>query len=357
MNLNPPTEHQLLVFWVSLLVILAVARLFGALMQRIGQPSVVGELAAGLIIGPSVLGRLSPDTFGWLFPDDDVQTGMLFTVGWIGVLLLLVATGFETDLGLIGRLGKAATFVSAGSLIVPAVAGFLVGWYIPVAFVGGETERYIFALFIAAALSISSLPVIAKILGEMGLMRRNFGQLTLAAGMANDVVGWIALGVIAGLAQAGGIKLDKLAITIGGLFLFFGLAFTLGQRVVDSSLRRVRANGDDPLSGNRAIRTAVNAAESFATKLGATHTTIVQADENVAARIVSTAKDVGSDIVILAGTSRNGGEDLFLGHTIHHALENLDQTVVIAVTPSSTPTIEVAADDVPVSNEPELVGV
>lgn len=249
MNLNPPTEHQLLIFWVGLLVILVTARLLGYLMQRIGQPAVIGELAAGLVLGPSFLGRLAPDVFGWLFPADDVQTGMLFTVGWLGVLLLLVATGFETDLGLIGRLGKAATAVSAGSLLVPAIAGLLVGWLIPTTFVGGGTERYIFALFIAAALSISSLPVIAKILSEMGLMRRNFGQLTLAAGMANDVIGWIALGFIAGLAQAGGVELGKLAFTVGGVVIFFIAAFTVGQRGVDAALRRVRIGGDDPLAG------------------------------------------------------------------------------------------------------------
>ena len=249
MTLNPPTEHQLLVFWVGLLVILVTARILGRLMQRIGQPAVVGELAAGLLLGPSLLGRIAPGVTDWLFPADDVQTAMLFTVGWIGVLLLLVATGFETDLGLIRRLGRAATLVSAGSLIVPAAAGFAVGWFIPVAFVGGDTDRYIFALFIAAALSISSLPVIAKILSEMGLMRRNFGQLTLAAGMANDVIGWIGLGFIAGLAQAGGVKLDKLAFTVIGVTLFFVLAFTVGQRVVDASLRRVRANGDNALAG------------------------------------------------------------------------------------------------------------
>ena len=249
MNLNPPTDHQLLVFWVALLLILVTARVLGSLMQRIGQPAVVGELAAGLLLGPSLLGAVASDVTDWLFPADDVQTAMLFTVGWLGVLLLLVGTGFETDLGLIQRLGRAAVFVSAGSLIVPAAAGFAVGWFIPVSFVGDETERYIFAMFVAAALSISSLPVIAKILGEMGLMRRNFGQLTLAAGMANDVIGWIGLGFIAGLAQAGGVKLDKLAFTVGGVAVFFLVAFTIGQRLVDASLRRVRANGSDPLAG------------------------------------------------------------------------------------------------------------
>lgn len=249
MELNPPSEHQLLVFWVGLLVILVAARGLGALMRRVGQPAVVGELLAGLVLGPSILGKIAPDITDWLFPADDAQTAMLFTVGWLGVLLLLVATGFETDLGLIRRLGRAATTVSAGSLLVPAAAGLAVGWFIPSTFVGDDTERYIFALFIAAALSISSLPVIAKILSEMGLMRRNFGQLTLAAGMANDVIGWIALGFIAGLAQAGGVKLDKLAFTVIGVILFFGLAFTVGQRVVDRALRNVRSNGDDPLAG------------------------------------------------------------------------------------------------------------
>ena len=249
MELNPPSEHQLLVFWVGLLVILVAARGLGALMRRIGQPAVVGELLAGLVLGPSILGKVAPGVTDWLFPADDAQTAMLFTVGWLGVLLLLVATGFETDLGLIRRLGKAATTVSAGSLVIPALAGLAVGWFIPNSFVGDDTERYIFALFIAAALSISSLPVIAKILSEMGLMRRNFGQLTLAAGMANDVIGWIALGFIAGLAQAGGVKLDKLAFTVIGVTVFFGLAFTIGQRMVDRALRNVRSNGDDPLAG------------------------------------------------------------------------------------------------------------
>ncbi len=249
MNLNPPSEAQLLVFWVGLLVILVAARALGAVARRVGQPAIVGELAAGLLLGPSILGRVAPDVAGWLFPDDDAQTAMLFTVGWIGVLLLLVVTGFETDLNLIRRLGNAATTVSTGSLVVPAVAGLAVGWLIPTAFVGGDTERYIFALFFAAALSISSLPVIAKILSEMGLMRRDFGQLTLAAGMANDVVGWVGLGFIAGLAQAGEFKLDKLAFTVLGLLVFFVLAFSIGQRVVDSSLRKVRAQGNDPLAG------------------------------------------------------------------------------------------------------------
>lgn len=243
-NLEPPSEHQVLVFFAAFALILVVARALGAVARRFGQPAVIGELSAGLVLGPSLLGRVAPDATDWLFPDDSAQTAMLFTVGWLGVMFLLVSTGFETDLGLIRRLGSAAATVSIGSLVVPLIIGFGAGWFMPSVFLGDDTERYVYALFIAAALSISSLPVIAKILSEMGLMRRNFGQLTLAAGMVNDVIGWIMLGFVAGLAR-GGLKVDKLAVTLIGLVVFFAFAFTLGQKAVDASLRQIRRTGDD----------------------------------------------------------------------------------------------------------------
>lgn len=240
MNLNPPGEHELLIFWVGLVAVVALARLLGLLARKVGQPPVIGELAAGIVLGPSVLGRLAPDVFDWLFPDDDVQTAMLFTVSWLGVVCLLVVTGYETDLALIRRLGRAAGIVSTGSLVVPMAFGLGVGLVMPDLFVGGSGDRTVFALFLAAALSISSLPVIAKILGEMGFMRRDFGQLTLAAGMANDVVGWVLLGIVAGLAQAGAIEVGSILTTLAGLAVFFGLAFTVGQRALDWGLTRLR---------------------------------------------------------------------------------------------------------------------
>lgn len=253
MNLSPPTEHQLLVFWVGLFVIVLLARILGSLARRVGQPAVIGELTAGILVGPSALGRLMPDVFEWLFPPDDVQTGMLFTVGWMGALFLLIVTGDETDLGLIRRLGRAAAIVSAGSLIVPMAAGLVVGFSLPGDFLGGAQDRTVFALFFAAALSISSLPVIAKILGDMGFMRRDFGQLTLAAGMANDVVGWIVLGVVAGLAQAGSVELGAIATTVGGLLAFFVVAFTAGQSLLDFALRRLRLGSPGPFAGTGLI--------------------------------------------------------------------------------------------------------
>jgi Kef-type K+ transport system membrane component KefB len=235
-----PSEHQLLIFWLELLALLLFARVLGGAMRALGQPAVIGELAAGLLLGPSVLGRLAPGVHGWLFPDDPIQQSLLAGPAWLGVFLLLILTGLETDLALIRRLGRATARVAFGSLAIPVLAGVALGLGLPQAFVGADTDRTVFALFLGTALGISALPVIATILADLDLMRRNVAQVLLAAAMANDVAGWILLGIVAGLAQSGSLDAVRLTITVAGLVVFLGLAFTLGQRGVDAMLRTSR---------------------------------------------------------------------------------------------------------------------
>lgn len=241
--LTPLDEHQLLVFWTQLLVLLVFARICGEMMRRINLPSVIGQLAAGVILGPSIFGRLWPSGFHWFLPEDEISSGALLAVSWVGVALLLVTAGFETDLGLIRRLGRAAMLVTGFSLVVPLIGGLIVGFSLPESFIGAESDRTVFALFVAAALSVSALAVIAKILSELGLMRRDFGQITVAAGMANDVVGWVMLAVFAGFAVSGEVSIQNILRTIIGLAIFLVLAMTVGQRVVDRALRWVRRDG------------------------------------------------------------------------------------------------------------------
>jgi len=241
--LTPVGEHELLLLWLQLVVLLVTARTLGLLAQRVRQPRVVGELAAGVLIGPSIAGRLFPELVGWLFPGDAVQSALLLSVAWFGILLLLLVTGFETDLDLLRRLGRPVIGLSVGSLVVPLVMGFILGWLMPATLWGPGADRLAFASFIAVALSISALPVIAKIMTEMGLMRRNVGQLTIAAGMINDLVGWMLLGVVIGLFSAGTVEVGGLLITLGSVVFFLLLGLTVGQRVVDQILRRARSAG------------------------------------------------------------------------------------------------------------------
>jgi Kef-type K+ transport system membrane component KefB/nucleotide-binding universal stress UspA family protein len=240
MRFQPLSEHQLLVFWVQLFALVLLARALGVLMRRIGQPAVIGELAAGVLLGRSVLGVLAPDVWTWLFPDDAVHAGLMSGIGWLGVFLLLLLVGVETDLALVRRLGRAAAWVSAGSVVVPLGCGIALGAVMPAAFMGVAADRTEFALFIATAFVVSSLPVVATVLAELGCMRRNFAQLTLAAGMVNDVVGWVLVGVVAGVVVSGRLALGPVLVTVAGLSVFVLVAFTGGQRLLDALLRRAR---------------------------------------------------------------------------------------------------------------------
>ncbi|MEM7272884.1 MAG: cation:proton antiporter [Actinomycetota bacterium] len=243
-------HHELLVFWVQLLTIYASARLLGGLARRFGLPAVVGQLAAGLMLGPSVFGVIWPAGFDWFLPGPpyaEQQSAMLLAVSWFSAAFLLVVAGYETDLDLIRRLGRAAVLVTLGSVIVPFIGGLAAGWAMPQSLYGqldgDRPSQLVFTLFIAVSVAVSALAVVAKILGDLGLMRRDVGQITIAAGMANDVIGWIILGVIAGLAASGELSAFDIGFTTIGLGLFLVGALTVGQQMVDGALRAVRRQG------------------------------------------------------------------------------------------------------------------
>jgi Kef-type K+ transport system membrane component KefB/nucleotide-binding universal stress UspA family protein len=238
-------HHELLVFWVQLLVLFAAARLLGRLARGFSMPSVVGELSAGLLLGPSVFGVLWPEGFNWFLPDSEVQSALLLGVAWFGAAFLLVVAGFETDLDLIRRLGRAAVLVTTGSLLVPLIGGLMLGASMPTSLYGDSATRLVFTLFIATSIAVSALAVVAKILGDLGLMRRDVGQITIAVGMANDLIGWVILGVIAALAASGAVSLFEVGTTALGLAAFLVAALTGGQWLIDRSLRLVRRDGQN----------------------------------------------------------------------------------------------------------------
>ncbi len=236
--LPPLGDHELLLFWCQLFVLLIAARLGGYALRLIGQPRVVGELVAGVLLGPSVLGQVWPRGLRWLFPDDEGQAGLLLGLAWVGIVLLLVTTGAETDLASIRRQGRVVVTTAIGSLFVPFGAGIAVGFLLPDEFVGSSGTAT-FAVFIGVALAISSLPVAARILSELGLLHQPIGQLVLAVAMTNDVVGWILLGMLAGVAEGGGVSVGGLFVAVTGVVLVTVLTLTLGPRFLDRILRIV----------------------------------------------------------------------------------------------------------------------
>lgn len=242
-------HEELLVLILQLGVLLLCARGLGVAATRVGLPSVVGELLAGLLLGPTVLGALAPRVQVGLFPPEAAQAHLLEVVAFIGVLLLLVLTGLETDLRLIAARGRTAAAVSLGGILVPFLTGVALAAVLPAAFLAQPDQRTTFALFLGTALSISAIPVIAKVLIELKVIRRDIGQLTLAAGMIDDTLGWILLSVVAGLARSGTFEPRTAVVAVASVLGFLAVSYTAGRALVSRTIRAVAraAPGDGPM--------------------------------------------------------------------------------------------------------------
>lgn len=226
------THHDLLVFAMQIAILLLLARLLGEAARRLKLPEVVGEILAGIILGPSLLSSLIPAAGELLVPHNEAQSFMLDTMRLIGSIMLLLVTGMEIDLDLIRHEARTAAGVSIGGILLPFSAGLLLGFLLPDFLVGAETNRATFALFLATAMSISAIAVIAKILIDLDLMRRNFAQTTVAAAMIDDTLGWILMSIVVSLANQGQINPVAILLSVGKVVAFFALSFTLGRWVV-----------------------------------------------------------------------------------------------------------------------------
>lgn len=234
------SHDEVLQLVVQIALLLACARLLGGLAQKLKLPSVVGEIMAGVLLGPSLLSGIFPALGEWIIPQTEVQGFLLEAVGLIGVMFLLVVTGLETDLGLIRRKAGTALGVAVGGLVLPFAAGLALGYALPDDLLADPSERVVFVLFLATALSISAIPVLAKILMDLDMMRRDIGQTLLAAGMIDDITGWTLLGLVTALASAAVLTPATILTTIGMVLLFLVATVTVGSWLVNRGLAFVQ---------------------------------------------------------------------------------------------------------------------
>lgn len=182
------------VLLLELLMIILSARVLGALFQRIQQPRVLGEIVAGIFLGPSLLGAIAPASAAWLFPAENL--GALYALSQVGLVLFMFHIGLEVDPGAILRHGRTAVIVSNVSMLVPFALGVgLALWVVPsLAAAGGP--RIGFPLFTGVAMSITAFPVLARILEERGLLHSRMGTIAIACAAVDDVSAWCVLAVI-----------------------------------------------------------------------------------------------------------------------------------------------------------------
>jgi Kef-type K+ transport system membrane component KefB/nucleotide-binding universal stress UspA family protein len=233
---------SVVVFLAQVVTLLVCGRLMGELMQRIGQPSVMGQLVAGILLGPSVLGTLLPSVSHALFPPGAAQKAMLDGLSQLGILLLLLMTGMETDLSVFRNARRAAVSISLAGILVPFTCGIALGESLPESLLPDPTKRLITTLFLGTALSISSVKIVALVVRDLGFLRRTIGQVIIAAAIIDDTIGWVIMSVIFGLAAHGGVDFTAVAGSVFGAAAFLAISFTVGRRLVFQLIRWANDN-------------------------------------------------------------------------------------------------------------------
>lgn len=225
------TEHEIVHLLVALAVILGSARILGELARRFHQPAVLGELIAGILLGPTLLGRVLPELAGDIFPRVGSQAIALDALRTISIVLFMLVAGMEVDLTAIRRQGKTASVVSLSGILAPLATGFAAAWVFP-HWLGREpgSNHFVFAAFIATAMAISALPVIARTLLDLDLYRSDMGMVVMAAAIFDDLIGWLLFAVILGAAPVAAVESQHGAGTTIALTLGFVLAMITAGR-------------------------------------------------------------------------------------------------------------------------------
>jgi Kef-type K+ transport system membrane component KefB len=200
----------------QIVVIVFLAQILSRLALRVGQPQVIGEVIAGILLGPSFLGFVSPQTMRFLFPESSVATLQMFSQ--VGVMLFMFLVGTDIDIQHLLKQGHTALLVSHASIIVPFLLGTTVSLFIYPAMAPPLVPFVAFALFMGVAMSITAFPVLARIIEERGLTRSNLGVVALGCAAVDDVSAWCILAAVVGVVKAQ--ALGQAALTILFLLVF-----------------------------------------------------------------------------------------------------------------------------------------
>jgi Kef-type K+ transport system membrane component KefB len=213
-------------FFLQLTIILGICRLVGLVARYFGQPQVVAEMIAGVIMGPSLFGALLPEWQAWLFPTDS-KTG-IYIVSQVGLVLYMFLVGLEFDISLIANRVRSAAAVSLAGIVVPFSLGAILAWFLSgdATFFTQEVGAWEIMLFVGASMSITAFPMLARIIYERGLAGTSLGTLALAAGSIDDGAAWCILAVV--LASFSGDPTIAIA-AIGGGVLYAVVLLTFGR--------------------------------------------------------------------------------------------------------------------------------
>lgn len=209
--------HPLAILLLQIITIIVVARVFGYLCRKIRQPSVIGEIIAGIFLGPSFIGTYFPEFSAFLFPAKSLPN--LQFLSQIGLILFMFVVGMELDLKVLRNKAKDAIVVSHASIIFPFALGITLAYYIYTEFAPPGIRFLSFSLFTGIAMSITAFPVLARIVQERGLSKTRLGTVAITCAAADDITAWCILAAVIAIVKAGSIYSSVYTILMAGAYV------------------------------------------------------------------------------------------------------------------------------------------
>ena len=224
-------QHPLAILLAQIVTIILVARLFGWVFRKIGQPSVIGEMIAGIVLGPSLVGMYFPEFSAALFPKESL--GNLQFLSQIGLILFMFVIGMELDLKVLKNKAHDAVVISHASIVIPFALGLSLAYFIYHTFAPVGVEFASFGLFMGIAMSITAFPVLARIVQERGMQKTKLGTIAITCAAADDITAWCILAVVIAIVKAGSFTSSLYVIGLAILYVIVML------KIVRPFLKRV----------------------------------------------------------------------------------------------------------------------
>jgi Kef-type K+ transport system membrane component KefB len=235
-------SHPFALFLLQLLLILVLTRVAGWLLRKCGQPAVIGEIAAGILLGPSVIGLLWPGFSQTIFPKDSLTT--LSIVSEMGLVLFMFVIGIELDAAVVQKKAKQSLLISGVSLALPFVLCVLLAFTLHHTYAANGAQFLGFALFMGIAMSITAFPVLARILRERGLSNSRLGLIALSCAAADDVAAWCLLAAITAIVKARGMS--GFGLTLGMCAAYVALMLFAVKPLVRRLILKQAPDGGTP---------------------------------------------------------------------------------------------------------------
>jgi Kef-type K+ transport system membrane component KefB len=244
---------------LAMAAVIVVGRLLAPLFRAVGQPPVIGEVLAGIVLGPSLLGRLAPAASQYILPADIAP--VLGIIAQLGVILYMFLVGLELNPDVVRQRLHAVVTTSLASIVLPFALGWILAVYLYPRFATGDIAFTHFALFVGVAMSITAFPVLARILTDRGMSRTELGALALSCAAVNDITAWCLLAFIVGVVQtgAGGGVVFVTVMTLAFIAVMFTIVRPIALRVAR------RAEGREPPHGTIAMVVVAMLAAALAT--------------------------------------------------------------------------------------------